>query len=90
MKLASNSLAISLFYYIFLVLGETTESLIDGLGLHVEMQFMLNQFPRDSGHVSWLPRKGVPIFLEEFDEHEFLFGVQIVAHVSNLGKFLRR
>jgi hypothetical protein len=26
--------------------------------------------------------------LEEFDEHEFLFRIQAVAHVSNLGSLL--
>jgi hypothetical protein len=51
---------------------------------------MLNQLPRNSWHISRLPCKDVPNFLEEFDEREFLFGVQIVAHVSNLGGFLRR
>jgi hypothetical protein len=53
------------------------------------MQFMLNQFPRNSRHVSRVPCEDVPILLEEFDEHEFLFGIQIVAYVSNLGTFLR-
>jgi hypothetical protein len=53
------------------------------------MQFVLNQFPRDSGHVSMLPYADVPIFLEEFDEREFLFGIQTIAHVSHLGRFLR-
>jgi hypothetical protein len=47
---------------------------------------MLNQFPRNSRHVSRLPCEGVPIFLEEFDEREFLFGIQIVAYMSNLGR----
>jgi hypothetical protein len=51
------------------------------------MEFVLNQFPRDSQHVSRLPCKGVPIFLEEFDEREFLFGIQGVAYVSNLEGF---
>jgi hypothetical protein len=54
------------------------------------MEFMLNQFPRDSRHVSRLPYKDVPIFLEEFDKHEFLFEIQGVAYVSNLGRFLHR
>jgi hypothetical protein len=49
---------------------------------------MLNQFPRKTRYVSRLPSKDVPIFLEEFDEHEFLFGVQFMAHVSNLGRLL--
>jgi hypothetical protein len=64
------------------------EFLLDGLGLQVQMQFMLNQFPRSSRHVSRLPCEDVPIFLEEFDEREFLFGIQTVAYVSNLGRFL--
>jgi hypothetical protein len=49
---------------------------------------MLNQFPRNSRHVSRLPYEDIPIFLEEFDKHEFLFGVQIAAYVSNLGRLL--
>jgi hypothetical protein len=52
------------------------------------MQFVLNQFPRNSRHVSRLPCEDVPIILEEFDEREFLFGIQIVSYVSNLGRFL--
>jgi hypothetical protein len=39
----------------------------------------------------WLyPRKACPhhVFLDEFDEHGFLFGVQIVTYVSNLRRFL--
>jgi hypothetical protein len=66
------------------------ESLLDKLGLWVHMEFMLNQFPRDSRPISRLPCKDVPIFLEEFDEREFLFGIQCVAYVSNLGRFLHR
>jgi hypothetical protein len=53
------------------------------------MQFVLNQFSRNSRHVSRLPCEDVPIFLEKFDEREFLFGIQIVAYVSNLGRFIR-
>jgi hypothetical protein len=53
------------------------------------MQFVLNQFPRNSKHVSMLPCEDVPIFLEEFDEHEFLFGIQTVAYMSNLRHLLR-
>jgi hypothetical protein len=52
------------------------------------MQFMLNQFPRDSWHVRGPSCEDVPIFLEEFNEHEFLFGIQTVAHMSHLGRFL--
>jgi hypothetical protein len=52
------------------------------------MQFMLNQCPRNSEHISRLLCEDVPIFLEEFDEREFPFGVLILAYVSNLGRFL--
>jgi hypothetical protein len=54
------------------------------------MELVLNQFSSDSQHVSKLPCKDVPIFLEKFDKREFLFGIQGVAYVSNLGRFLRR
>jgi hypothetical protein len=78
MKPASINQAIP-FFYILLVLGEAAESLLDGLGEWVQVEFVLNQFPRDSWHVNRLPCEGVPIFLEEFDDREFLFGIQGVA-----------
>jgi hypothetical protein len=49
-----------------------------------------NQFPRNSKHVSRLPHEDVPIFMEEFDDREFLFGIEIFAYVSNLGRLLHR
>jgi hypothetical protein len=58
--------------------------LFDGLGEWVQMEFVLNQFLRDSWHVSRLPCEDVPIFLEEFDMREFLFGIKGVAYVRNL------
>jgi hypothetical protein len=69
-------------------LGETTESLLDELGLWLSMQFVLNHFPRISKHVNRVPCEDIRIFLEEIDEHEFLFGIQIVAYMSNLGRLL--
>jgi hypothetical protein len=36
-----------------------------------------------------LPCKDVPIFLKEFDQHEFLFGIQIIPHVSYLRGLIR-
>jgi hypothetical protein len=53
------------------------------------MQFMLNQFHRNSRHVGKLSCDDVPIFLEEIDEREFLFGIQIVAYMGNLERVLR-
>jgi hypothetical protein len=35
---------------------------------------MLNQFHRNSRHISRLPCEDIPIFLEEYDEREFQFG----------------
>jgi hypothetical protein len=60
------------------------KTLLDRLGSWVEVKFMLYQFPRNSWHVSMLPCEDVPIFLEEFDEHEFLSGIQTILHMSDL------
>jgi hypothetical protein len=65
-------------------LGETLKALLDGLCIGVDVKFMLYQFPRNSQHVSRIPCKDVCIFLEEFDKHKFLFGVQIAPYMSDL------
>jgi hypothetical protein len=52
-------------------------ALLDGLGVGVDVKFVLYQFPRNSRHVSRVPYEDVHISLEEFNEREFLFGVQI-------------
>jgi hypothetical protein len=59
------------------------------LGIGVNVKFMLYQFPRNSRHVDRLPCEDVPIFLEEFDEREFLFRIQIIPHMSDLGGLIR-
>jgi hypothetical protein len=58
--------------------------LLDRLGLQIQMKFVLNQFPRNSRYVSRLPCEDDPIFLEEFDKREYLFGIHGIAYVSNL------
>jgi hypothetical protein len=65
------------------------ETLLDGLGFWVQKQLVLNQFPRESWHVGMLQCRDVPIFLEELDKREFLFGVQTIAYMTHLGRFLR-
>jgi hypothetical protein len=60
------------------------------LGIWVEVKFVLYQLPRNFRHVSMFPCEDVPIFLEEFDEREFLFGIQTIPHMSNLGGLIRR
>jgi hypothetical protein len=58
--------------------------LLDGLGSRVEVKFVLYQFPRNPQHVNSLQCKDVPIFLDEFHECEFLFGIRTIPHMSNL------
>jgi hypothetical protein len=60
-----------------------SKALLDRLGIWVDVKFVLYQFPRNSWHVSRLPCKDIPIFLEEFDKHELLFGVQAIPHMSD-------
>jgi hypothetical protein len=50
---------------------------------------VLYQLPMNSRHVNRLPCEDVPIFLEEFDEHEFIFGVQTILHVNDLRGLIR-
>jgi hypothetical protein len=66
-------------------LGEQTKALLDELDIWVDVKFILYQFPRNFSHVNMLPCKDVPIFLEEFDEREFLFGIQTDPHMSDHG-----
>jgi hypothetical protein len=61
-----------------------SKALLDGLGIGVNMKFVFYQFPRQSKHVSRFPCEDVPLFLEEFDECDFLFKIQIVSHMSDL------
>jgi hypothetical protein len=51
--------------------------LLDRSGVGVDLQMVLNHLPRDPRHLRRLPGKHVDISLEEGDEREFLFAVQI-------------
>jgi hypothetical protein len=84
MKPTSSNLVISFFIISFFVLNETTKALLDGLGIGVDVKFVLYQFPRNSRHINKLPCEDIPIFLEEFDESEFLFRIQVVPHMDDL------
>jgi hypothetical protein len=75
MSPTSSNLAISFFTTSFFILDEMTKSLLDRLGFGVDVKLMIYQFPCNSWHVRRLPCNDVPIFLEQFDEREFLFGV---------------
>jgi hypothetical protein len=51
--------------------------LLDRSGVGVDLQMVLNHLPRDPRHLRRLPSKHVDISLENGDESEFLFAVQI-------------
>jgi hypothetical protein len=42
-------------------------------GVRVDLQMVLDHLPGDPRHLRWFPCEHVCIFLEEGDEHEFLF-----------------
>jgi hypothetical protein len=67
----------------------STVELLDGLSTQVEVKFMLYQFPMNSLHVSKLSCEDVPIFLEEFGEREFLFGIQTIPYMRDLGGLIQ-
>jgi hypothetical protein len=58
--------------------------LLDWPGVGVDLQMVLNHLPRDPRHLRWLPGKHVDIILEEGDEREFLFTVQITRDTGSL------
>jgi hypothetical protein len=53
--------------------------LLDRSDVGVDLQMVLNHFPGDPRHLRWLLGKHIYISLEEGDEYEFLFVVQILA-----------
>jgi hypothetical protein len=58
--------------------------LLDRPSVGVDLQMMLNHLPRDPRHLRWLPGKHIDISLEEGDEREFLFAVQITRDMGSL------
>jgi hypothetical protein len=58
--------------------------LLDWSGVRVDLQMVLNHLPRDARHLRRLSGKHVDISLEEGDEREFLFAVQITRDTGSL------
>jgi hypothetical protein len=54
-------------------------------GVGVNLQAVLDHLPGDPRHLRRLPCEHVSICLEESDEREFLFLVQITRNASDLG-----
>jgi hypothetical protein len=59
--------------------------MLDWSGVRVVLQMVLNHITWDPRHLRWLLGKHVYIVLEEGDEHEFLFIVQIPHDLGGLG-----
>jgi hypothetical protein len=64
--------------------------LIHRFGIRVDLQMVLDHLPGDPRHLRRLPCEHVGICLEEGDEREFLFFLQITRNACGLGGNLRR
>jgi len=62
-----------------LLLIESAQALLHGLGAGSDVQGVLGDFPRYARHVRGTPRKYIGIRAEKVDEHCFLFGVEAGA-----------
>jgi hypothetical protein len=62
---------------LFSIFCKSPELLLDRSSSLVDFEFVLNQLPRDSGHVGWAPCKDVGVVPEEVGEREFLFRVEV-------------
>jgi hypothetical protein len=69
---------------VLLLNGLLSGPLLDRSSVRVDLQMMLNHLPRDPRHLRWLPGKHIDISLEEGDEREFLFVVQITRDMGSL------
>jgi hypothetical protein len=69
---------------VLLLNGLLSGPLLDRSSVRVDLQMMLNHLPRDPRHLRWLPGKHIDISLEESDEREFLFIVQITRDMDSL------
>jgi hypothetical protein len=69
---------------VLLLNGLLSGPLLDRSSVRVDLQMMLNHLPRDPRHLRWLPGKHIDISLEEGDEREFLFVVQINRDMGSL------
>ena len=67
-----------------LLLIESAQALLHGLGAGFDVQGVLGDFPRYAWHVRGTPCKHVGIRTEKVDEHSFLFGVEVGADRQHL------
>jgi hypothetical protein len=64
--------------------GLLSGPLLDWSGVEVDLQMVLNHLHRDLRHLRRLLGKHINISLEEGDEREFLFAVQITRDTGSL------
>ena len=67
-------------------LRETAQCLLYRLGVRVNIECVLSEFPGNTWHVGWFPCKYFPALTEELDEHAFLCVREVIRHI---GAFLR-
>jgi hypothetical protein len=65
--------------------GLSPRLLTHRLSIRVDLQMVLDHLPGDPRHLRWFPCKYVGICLEEGDERDFLFLLQITRDASGLG-----
>ena len=65
---------------------EASQSLLNRSCVWVNFESMLGEFPGYSWHVRTFPSEDVPVLMEKFDDHAFLFVIQSVSD----GQLLRR
>jgi hypothetical protein len=66
--------------------GLSLRLLTHRLGIRVDLQMVLDHLPGDPRHLRRFPCEHVDICLEEGDEREFLFFLQITLNASGLGE----
>jgi hypothetical protein len=64
--------------------GLSPRLLTHRFGVRVDLQMVLDHLPGDPRHLRWLPCEHIGICLEEGDEREFLFFLQITRNASGL------
>jgi hypothetical protein len=65
--------------------GLSLRLLTHRFGVSVDLQMVLDHLPGDPRHLRWFPCEYVGICLEEGDERDFLFLLQIPRDASSLG-----
>jgi hypothetical protein len=70
---------------ILLLNGLSSRLLTHRFGVRVDLQMVLDHLPRDPRHLRWFPCEYVGICLEEGDERDFLFLLQIARDARGLG-----